>query len=559
MESYEHIPMVEQPVDMKINLYPHQLASVYSMEKLESEKKITTDDFELSTKLGIHSDMTGYGKSLSIVALVTRNKMEWDTNKEEITEITRDFSDNLLQRITKTYCPRIDTTLILVGPSVIHQWASEFKYSPLRVCVVNNKKSIHGLDINKTDVVLVIPSMFNIITERVHGVCWKRFIFDEPSQLRVPGMKKIQAGFIWLVTATPEGIAPQHRRCRTSYMSRIVENWYHFEENREYITIENDNDFLQKSFAMPVTNHHFHECRSEVFKVLDGLVDDRIHSMIDGGDISGAIRAMGGKTTDNLTDLVRIKKNHILEDIRSHIRYWETESENEREKEEKIRVWSSREKEILKQLQELDKRVENMLGNDCVICQTKLEKPVMEPLCQSIFCGKCLLTWLKEKGTCPNCRGKIKKSDLVYIEKKEDKENEVDEENQEENKLPTKQDKVLNLIKDKKDGKFIIFSDWDNTFDVIRRVLKENNIKFYEVKGASANRQKILEKFKNGKVRVLFLNSKFNGAGINLQETTDIILYHKMPPDNQKQVIGRANRIGRDDSLHVHHLVYEKA
>ena len=61
--------------------------------------------------------------------------------------------------------------------------------------------------------------------------------------------------------------------------------------------------------------------------------------------------------------------------------------------------------------------------------------------------------------------------------------------------------------------------------------------------------------FKNGKIQVIFLNSKNNGAGINLQEATDIILYHEMNENIIKQIIGRANRIGRTDKLFVHHLI----
>ena len=54
--------------------------------------------------------------------------------------------------------------------------------------------------------------------------------------------------------------------------------------------------------------------------------------------------------------------------------------------------------------------------------------------------------------------------------------------------------------------------------------------------------------------QVIFLNSKYNGAGINLQEATDIILYHEMNFNTETQIIGRANRIGRKIPLNVHHL-----
>ena len=45
------------------------------------------------------------------------------------------------------------------------------------------------------------------------------------------------------------------------------------------------------------------------------------------------------------------------------------------------------------------------------------------------------------------------------------------------------------------------------------------------------------------------------GAGINLQEATDIIMYHSISSEHRRQIIGRANRIGRTCELTVHNLV----
>jgi SNF2 family DNA or RNA helicase len=69
-----------------------------------------------------------------------------------------------------------------------------------------------------------------------------------------------------------------------------------------------------------------------------------------------------------------------------------------------------------------------------------------------------------------------------------------------------------------------------------------------------STREKRLKSFRERDTSVIFLNSTFNGAGINLQEATDIILYHEMSTDTQNQILGRANRIGRQKPLQVHHL-----
>jgi CRISPR/Cas system-associated endonuclease/helicase Cas3 len=60
---------------MKVTLYPHQLASIYKMEQLEIYNKIEKENCVKYTKIGINSDPTGYGKTLSMIGLILRDKM----------------------------------------------------------------------------------------------------------------------------------------------------------------------------------------------------------------------------------------------------------------------------------------------------------------------------------------------------------------------------------------------------------------------------------------------------------------------------------------------------
>jgi len=125
----------------------------------------------------------------------------------------------------------------------------------------------------------------------------------------------------------------------------------------------------------------------------------------------------------------------------------------------------------------------------------------------------------------------------------------------EEEKPNTKTQQIIELINGNPDGRFIIFSDEDATFSYINESLMEENIMCKEIKGRSESREKTISKFKSGKINVIFLNSRNNGAGINLQECTDIILFHKMEDSIKTQIIGRANRIGRNHDLNIHHLI----
>ena len=134
--------------------------------------------------------------------------------------------------------------------------------------------------------------------------------------------------------------------------------------------------------------------------------------------------------------------------------------------------------------------------------------------------------------------------------------NEVKNETREikKDKQMTKLEKIIEIINRNRDGKYLIFSDYDRSFQFIGNILEENKISYVQIRGNIKTTEKNLNSFKNGNTQVVFLNSKYNGAGINLQEATDIILFHEMNFNTETQIIGRANRIGRLQTLNVHHL-----
>jgi hypothetical protein len=89
---------VEQPKNYKVNLYPHQLRSIYMMEKLEREKLVRFNSYNIRTSLGINADITGYGKTLSMIGMIVRNKMEWNLNEPFIITKNYSYSYNLVNK-----------------------------------------------------------------------------------------------------------------------------------------------------------------------------------------------------------------------------------------------------------------------------------------------------------------------------------------------------------------------------------------------------------------------------------------------------------------------------
>ena len=538
------IPIVSNPKNLKISLFKHQLASIYSMEHLESVKQVEQKDCIKETRLGINADHTGYGKTLSMIGLMVRDKMEWNIDYPFVVEQINTESEGLIRTRKLLRYDKLQSNLILVSPTILKQWEKEFEYTNLRVGVIATKKDIDIVEAENCDVVLVTPTNYNDLIKSYSRYAWKRFIFDEPGHNKVIGMKNIQAGFYWLVTATPSHIISQHRNGRESFMKKIIgDDCTHIEDQFAGMIIKNDLDFVKSSFNMTPTYYYDYDCFQPLYRALVGLVNDNIKSMIEADNIEGAIEALGGTKTKNILELVKQKLLEELENIESKIRIYILRNESC-----KIEEWNSKKRLINNKLLTIENRFESMISGNCNICFEKLSNPIMEPSCNNLFCGRCILTWLQTKQNCPLCRQNIVVNQLIYMD-----ENKSIESKSENHKL-TKQEMIVKIIKEKPDSKFIIFSSYDQTFDQIHLALADNNINFKLLKGSVQQIQRTINDYKSGDLQVLFLNSKFNGSGINLQETTDIILYHDMSEATKTQLIGRANRIGRTSPLHVHQL-----
>jgi len=108
-----------------------------------------------------------------------------------------------------------------------------------------------------------------------------------------------------------------------------------------------------------------------------------------------------------------------------------------------------------------------------------------------------------------------------------------------------------------KDSKILIFSSTDMSFDRIIRIMRELNIKYADLKGNKYIIQKTLNNFKEGNINVLLVNIYNYGSGLNLECSTDIIMFHKFDKLIESQVIGRAQRKGRKEKLNIHYLLNE--
>jgi hypothetical protein len=97
-----------------------------------------------------------------------------------------------------------------------------------------------------------------------------------------------------------------------------------------------------------------------------------------------------------------------------------------------------------------------------------------------------------------------------------------------------------------------LFCDYDGTYETIAQYCEVKKLT-----GQQKSDTKTLADFRSRSEGILFLNSKHNAKGHNLEFVQQIILYHDVEPEIRKQIIGRAQRPGRDptEQLQVYILI----
>jgi hypothetical protein len=109
-----------------------------------------------------------------------------------------------------------------------------------------------------------------------------------------------------------------------------------------------------------------------------------------------------------------------------------------------------------------------------------------------------------------------------------------------------------------KDCKVIFCSKYVKIFNDMKKLFLKYNIKYLELDDGNIESINIsLKKYKEEDINVLLFDSNLFGCGLNLQCTTDIVFLHKIDNLLEKQIIGRALRLGRNGKLNLWYLMHE--
>lgn len=518
-------------------LFPHQLKAIEMMEEREKNKKSLHPFFQIELNTSVYADITGFGKTLVVLELISRDKMEWEKNKEYIhTPITGLYGNGTIVKKSLLPFRRLNSTLIIINTTVVKQWMEELEEKGLSFTTIYNRKSLIGLDPNNYQVVLCGTPFLQELIVHFKGFSWKRVVFDEPTSKACHSSKfNIVAGFTWFITSSPQLLLKNTKHCLNGIFTQELD--YTVYKN---MIIKNDDQIVLESFSLPPVETKYYKTSQPVYTLVQNLFNPMVKEMVSQGKIEQAVRCLGGNTTSNLLNLLEKNKKECLQRVE-----WKRDRFERLGDQEKFHKWKEKALKIKREISQLQEKMDSMISSRCPVCLEPKQNCILLTCCHNMFCGNCVLDWFQKNCSCPLCRKKITTAHLVYYKPGLDT-TPLD------SFLPSKTKIILDVLQNKKETKILIFSSFHETFDVIRHFFQENNISYGEIKGNMLSREKIIQEFKTGHLNVLFLNSHESCTGLNLQETTDLFFYHPVTEPLFSQIKGRAYRIGRVAPLTIH-------
>jgi len=561
-------------------------------------------EYKINCNISILGNDPGSGKTLTMLGLISHDQelFQQFVPKYTYAEDTKfyynkfkenTYSDSSITIQRKYYDKYINCNLIIVPHGgVFRQWKKtileQTKFKSKFIETSNDlyniisdfssslsseeiiQKLSNVLDKSETEILLISSSFYckfadvYKLVEKYNyngrllqeGICWHRVIIDEADSIRCPDMRIIRYRFAWFVTATWKSLSTPRNN---GFIKNIFKNYPKALIHK--LAIQKNEEYYEELFSNVVRHEYIYDCLAPISYIsnISNIISSNVLEMINANNLNGAIRELGGKigSGEEISDLLTRNIKRRIQRLDYDRRYIVNNNFMSPEiKEQRLVKIDEEIVRLNSQLNSIKNRVTNADNEDCVICQC----PYVEPICldcSHIFCGKCILQWIrtKRRAPCPFCKKIINVKTMSKISNTQSFKNKVID------KKIGKNETILQIIHKFPKGKFIIFSNHYESFESFERFLKNHRNIYKRCKRLCGNPNtvsNILRNFENGSIDIILLNSQHNGAGIDLPTATHVILYHKLRNDLEKQVIGRALRIGRPKTLplHIHKLCY---
>ena len=584
-----------QPNDVNILLKDHQLTLLHRCIQYENET-LNMNDFStlqrthpnanIKANMAIIGDRVGSGKSYVILSLMKMN----DITQKDQTIIKSYGLNNVIYYIPDSKRV-VKTNLLVVPHNLTSQWDDYVKKfsSTIKYKVINRQKYVDTLyeenfDIENFDLIIVTGTFYNkvCIFMNEKKIKLQRVIIDEVDNINIPGCHDIHACFTWFLTASygnilyPRGFsqfdpaARRHMLFATGLRNNGFIRDVFFDLTNHLsldwikaLVIKNSEAYVEKSIVLPPIYSFIIKCKTPYsINILNGIVDKNIIDCLSANDISSAIqyiRPHNKGTEDNIISMLIEKYKKQLTNLNLNMRMIQQMIfDNDNDRYHEVESAQTKIDAINNKIEMITQRVKET--NMCIICYDGVDtNRTVTKCCQNSFCFKCINTWLMNKASCPLCKSTMTSNDYLVINNEVNESEIIESYNEEETHESFDKCKNLKIIlKNRKpQSKILIFSSFDQSFVDVIPILYDLRMEFEFLKGSSGQVTNIVKRYKESDLDVLLVNMRNYGSGLNLENTTDVIMFHKESSQSEKQIIGRAHRMGRKEHLNIHYLLYE--
>jgi len=572
------------------------------------------------TSHGILGDHVGSGKSLSALALVkapappssyTEYVVRGGTNVGDGRDVGLLRVRNQLRTHHGQVLTPVTTSLFIVPHALIGQWET-YVGRDTTLTALFIKKKIDATNENfmtkleNYDAVFVSSTMWATLktTHQIRTILWKRVFIDEADSISIStDNDEIHGLFYWFITAswlnlvfsngayfnvtsvysplqdTPQSIIERVAKLHIGSNVLTISGCRHLNIVRRMCGIATSNssvslnaagsqsvrlilhsseEFIKKSFNKPTITHTNILCATPAnIRVLDSFISTEMLERLNAGDVAGALETIGmqAHTESEIVDLVTVSLNRELDQAKRTYEFKKTlDYSTNSVKEKALEICEKRIASIASRITAIEERIKKAKEQTCPICYCDIASPAVTPCCQQLFCFSCICESLKRVSACPLCRERIPDLKLLQVVGVSGPAIQAIDDP---NKKLNKKESLVKFLKANDTARVLMFSGYDASFSGLETTLLEEGITFATVNGSLGRINKLLREFKAGKYNILFLNARNMGAGLNIESASHVVLFHKMSSELEKQIIGRAMRLGRTAPLDVVHLLHE--
>ena len=559
MELDESSPMANSQFPLK----PHQRTILYRCMQLESGRLQISKDMELETQVGVIADKAGSGKSHVILSIISMSKVRDTCVKYNSFSI-----DSAVSIITTTQNFHNNVSVIFTHHSLVLQWTDYARLHPnIRFYVFDSARSVYDIPSvwDNYDLVICSAQYHNQFVQYTdnHDVRFARAFYDDADNLHIKSCYKVNASFYWFVTSSIDNLRYPHGHreyrekisryvtlCEGIRSSGYIRNFFNqvMWPSRAFqnIIVKNKDEFVEESLGIDGTITNIVLCKEPLSHM---VTQANIFRHLKKNDVRAAMDLLQQLPETNIVDMCINKFNIDIQILQKQID----------EVDQDPRYQTDERRMQIKEGLEVQKReVENKVNlikdrlqtTSCPICFETMENKTIMKCCSNAFCVKCIGIWVSEHNLCPICKSNTNLTNLLIVN------NETQEKVPEE-ALNDKIMNVMNIIREDRIKKILLFSEYDYVFNDIIQYIDLATTTFYFLKGNTTQTQAVLKKYKDPNITtILFLNPYYHGCGLNLENTTDVIFLQKFDNAIEKQIIGRAQRIGRKSQLRVWHFLY---